>query len=202
MWTRFLPVTEQVREWLRQGEIGDVRILRVDLGFRTDWMPDGRLLNPELAGGALLDVGVYPVAYASMVFGKAPESVQAWGHIGASNVDEQTGMIFGYPGGAMAMLSCAIRTRTGNAVDIYGTEGSIHVDSVLESAKARLCISGLDSVEFGAPIGFSYEANEVMRCLRAGERESRLLPLEESIAIAETMNRMREQIGLRYPMER
>jgi len=201
MWTRFLPVTEKVREWLRWGVIGDVRMLSAELGFRTAWNPDDRLLNLNLAGGAVLDVGVYTIAYASMVFGGQPTCVQAWGHLGETGVDEQTGMVFGYDNGAMAMLACAVRTEMSDAAHIYGVKGHIDVESFFRSCKVTLYVDGLRPVEFSGQAGYHYEAMEVMRCLRAGKQESRTMPLDESIAIAETIDRVKEQIGLRYPTE-
>lgn len=201
MWTRFLPVTEKVQEWLRWGVIGKTRMLSARMGFRTEWNPAGRLLNPKLAGGALLDVGVYLVAYASMVFGGIPESIRAFGHIGETGVDEQTGMVFGYEDGAIAMLVCGIRTQMASDAEIYGEKGLIRVNSFSHASHADLFVNGLRPVEFGAPAGFRFEAAEAMRCLRAGQMESRALPLDESVAIAKTMDRVREQIGLQYPME-
>jgi len=176
-------------------------MLCADIGFRAPWNPDSRLFNPALAGGAVLDVGVYAIAYASMVFGGPPESVEGWAHLGETRVDEQTGMVFGYADGALALLACAVRTQTSNAADIYGTKGHIHVEPFWRPSSVTLYVDGMQSVEFSAPIGYHYEALEAMRCLRAGRGESRCLPLDESIAIAETMDRVRQRIGVKYSFE-
>jgi predicted dehydrogenase len=202
MWTRFLPVIGQVRSWLAQGAIGDVRLLHVDFGFRAGWNPEGRLLNPELAGGALLDVGVYTVAFASMVLGSSPVAVQASAHIGETGVDEQTGMLLGYSDGAMAILSCAVRTRTLHDARIQGTEGSIHVPAFWHATSAFLQAGDAPVVETTGEVGYHYEAAEVMACVAAGEKESATMPLDESIAIARTLDRARSAIGLAYPWER
>jgi len=201
MWTRCLPVSAHVRRWLEEGRIGEARMLQADFGFRAGWNPEGRLLNPALAGGALLDVGVYVVALAYMVYGEAPREVQAAAHIGATGVDEQTGILLRYEGGELALLSCAIRTSTPQEARILGTEGSIHVPMFWRATSATLHARGEDPVTVSAPCGYHYEAAEVMACLRAGQRESALIPLEESIAIAGTMDRVRDTIGVRYPME-
>lgn len=204
MWTRFLPLTGKVREWLREGAIGEVRILTADLGFRAGWNPQGRLLNPELAGGALLDVGVYPVAYASMVFGGPPSRVTGIAHLGPTGVDEQAAMTLGYDQGQLALLHCAIRTRTPQEAWIIGTEGSIHVPHFWRAGSATLERQGSDPERVEMPFsgnGYNYEAEEVVRCLREGRPESELMPLDESLSILRTMDRLRDQWGLEYPME-
>jgi len=201
MWTRFLPVTRQVKQWLDEKAIGDVRMLIGDFGFSTAWNPTGRWLNPDLAGGAILDVGVYTVAYASMVFGKPPATVQANAHIGESRVDEQTAMLLAYPDGALALLSCAVRTETPQQMNIQGTKGSIHVPGFWHATSATLTRPGHDPVQASGSASYHYEAAEVMSCLEAGRTESPHLPLEESIAIARTLEQARIAIGLRYPIE-
>ena len=201
MWSRFNPVLAHVRQWLAEGRIGDVRVLTADFGFRTGWNPAGRLLNKTLAGGALLDVGVYTVALASMVFGGAPVQIQAAAHIGTTNVDEQTAMLFRYAGGGLALLTCAIRTATPQGARLDGTEGTIEIPTFWRASTARLVRPGQDLVEASGETGYHYEAAEVMDCLRTGRSESATMPLDESIAISETMDEVRAQIGLRYPME-
>ena len=201
MWTRFNPVTVQVRRWLAEGKIGDVRLLEVDFGFRAGLNPEGRLFNLDLAGGALLDVGVYVVAYAAMVFGRSPTQIQASAHIGEMGVDEQTAMLFKYDAGQLALLSCAVRASTPHEARIMGSEGSIHIPAFWHAASATLAVQGQEPVVCTGAFGYHYEAAEVMACLRAGQKESATMPLDESIAIAETMDEVRRQIGLKYPME-
>jgi predicted dehydrogenase len=201
MWSRFNPVLGQVQAWLDVGAIGEVRMLTADFGFRSRWNPEGRLLNPALAGGALLDVGVYVVALASMVFRGAPSSVQAAAHIGETGVDEQTAMVFAYEGGGLALLSCAVRTVTPHGARIDGTEGAIEIPRFWHATTACLIRPGQEPLETTGTFGYHYEAAEVMACLRQGKVESGTMPLAESIAIAETMDKVRAQIGLTYPPE-
>jgi dihydrodiol dehydrogenase / D-xylose 1-dehydrogenase (NADP) len=200
-WTRFLPVIRHVREWLRENKIGDVCMLFADFGFRTRWDPQGRLLNPDLAGGALLDVGVYTVAFASMVFGASPVEVKASAHIGETGVDEQSALLLRYDGGALALLSCAVRTNTPQEAHIIGTEGSIHIPAFWHATAATLDVAGQEPVQVSGPAGYHYEAAEVMSCLHDGRLESPQMPLDESIAIARTLTRARALISLTYPME-
>ncbi len=201
MWTRCLPVMKEVRDWLRDGRIGDVRLLTASFGFRAGWEPEQRWLNPRLAGGALLDVGVYLAALASMVFGGPPSSIQAAAHLGETGVDEQTAMILRYEKGAMALLSCAVRTDTCHETRIYGTEGSIVIPRFWGAASATLEVPGKEPLRSTGDAGYQYEAMEVMSCLRAGKKESSLMPLDESLAIMKTLDDVRVRIGLTYPME-
>ena len=203
MWTRFLPIIVKVREWLSEGMIGEPRMLTADFGFRFGWNPDGRLMNPDLAGGGLLDVGVYVVAMAYMVFGK-PSNITSTAHIGETGVDEQAAMVLGYDTGQLALLSCAIRTSTPQEARIMGTEGSIHIPNFWHSTSATLHVSGKEPETIELPFGgngYEYEAIEVMQCLREGKLESDTMPLDESLSIAETMEAIRAQWGLKYPME-
>ena len=201
MWSRFNPVLVQVQDWLEEGRIGEARMLSADFGFRTAWNPEGRLLNPALAGGALLDVGVYVVALASSVFGGAPAQVQAAAHLGQTGVDEQTGMVFKYANGGLALLSCAIRTVTPHMARIDGTEGAIEIPAFWHATSARLIRPSQEPLETSGDFGYHHEAAEVMACLREGKTESATMPLDESIAIAETLDRVRAEIGLTYPAE-
>ena len=203
MWTRFLPVIVKVREWLAEGAIGEPRMIQADFGFRAGVNPEGRLFNPELAGGGLLDVGVYPIAMAYMVFG-APSEVKSLANIGETNVDEQAAMLLGYDGGQMALLSCAVRTSIPHETLILGTEGSIHIPNFWHATTATLRAAGKEPEPIEMPFkcnGYENEAIEVMRCLREGKLESDIMPLDESLSIMETMDKLRAQWGLKYPME-
>ncbi|NLS78472.1 MAG: Gfo/Idh/MocA family oxidoreductase, partial [Chloroflexi bacterium] len=196
MWTRFNPTVVQARRWLAEGAIGEPRLLTADFGFRTAWNPQSRLLNPELGGGALLDVGVYVVAFAYMVMG-APKTLQVTGHVGETGVDEQVELLLGYEGGRAAQLACAVRVSTPQEARIDGTEGSIYLPAFWHGAKAILRRPGQEPVEWEGEWGYRFEAMEVMECLRAGKKESAVMPLDESIAIAETLEQARRSLGVR-----
>ncbi len=204
MWTRFLPSIMKLQEVLSSGVIGDVRMLTADFGFRTNFSPESRLFNPALGGGALLDVGVYPVSLASMLFGE-PEKVQGLAHLGETGVDEQSAMIFGYREGQLAILSTAIRTTTLQEATILGTQGSIKIHAPWwRSTKLSLSIPGQQEEVIEAPFdgnGYNYEAAEVMRCLESGQLESDRMPLDETLSIMKAMDQVRAQWGLKYPME-
>lgn len=204
MWSRFLPPMVQVREWLVRGLIGDPRMVVADFGFRTEWNPEGRALNPALGGGALLDVGIYPLALASMVFGGVPVKVTGQCHLGDTGVDEQSAMILAYKGGALAVLSCAVRTQTPHEARILGTEGSIYLPNFWHASEATLMRTGREPekvIPERVGNGYNYEAVEVGRCLRAGLKESPLMPLDETVLTMRVMDELRRQWGLVYPQE-
>ncbi len=203
MWTRFLPAIVRMRELLAEGAVGEVRMITADFGFHTEWNPEGRLLNPHLAGGGLLDVGVYPISLASMLFG-TPRRVTGLAHLGATGVDEQAGIILAYDGGRIAVIATAIRTTTPQDAWILGTEGRIRLHAPWwSSTKITLHRRG-EEEKIELPLvgnGYNYEVEEVGRCLAEGLIESPTMPLDESISIMETTDRLRAQWGLKYPME-
>ncbi len=204
MWTRFIPTMVRLRELLGQGVIGEVRMLNVDFGFRAGLDPKGRLMDPALAGGGLLDVGIYPLSLASMVLG-APERVTSLAHIGDTGVDEQAAVLLGYSQGQIAICYTAARTNTPHLGFIMGTEGQIWLgDSWWNGRTLTVHRPGADP-EVVEPErignGYNYEAEEVGRCLRAGKIESDVMGLDESLQIVRTLDEIRGQWGLRYPFE-
>src|SRR5262249_12993862 len=160
--------------------------------------------DPALGGGALLDVGIYPVSLASMVFG-TPARVTGMAYLGATGVDEQSAMIFGYQRGQLALLSQAIRTNSPHEALLLGTAGHIRVHtSWWKPAAMTLSANGRPDELIEIPTvgnGYNYEAGEVGRCLRAGRTESDLMPLDETLAIMRTLDELRAQWGLRYPSD-
>lgn len=204
MWTRFLPPIRKVKEWLAAGRIGEVRLVKADFGFRVDWNPAGRLLNPELGGGALLDAGIYPISFASMVFGAHPQKIQSTAHIGETGVDEHFSLLLSYKNGATASLNGAVRLAIGNDAYIHGTEGKIYIPGFLNAKSATLYVNGEEVETFTddrAAIGYAFEAEEVGRALSAGLTESADITLDESLDIMWLLDKIREQWGLRYPFE-
>ena len=151
-----------------------------------------------------MDVGVYVVSFASMVMG-APTRIVSMPTIGDTGVDEQAAIILGHANGALSLLSAAIRTTTPHVATIMGTEGMIEIHFDWHKPTAfTLKLAGKEPERFDLlphGNGYNYEAAEVMRCLRAGLKESPVLPLAETRAIMHTLDEIRAQWGLRYPME-
>lgn len=203
MWTRYLPVMVKLRELVAAGTIGEVRMLNADFGFRTGFDPSGRLFDPELGGGAMLDVGIYPISLSYMLFG-APSEIRSLANLGATGVDEQSAYLLGYTGGQLALLSSATRTNTPHEAVIIGTEGRIHIPDWWHGEKLTI-IKNNQQETLELPLtgnGYNYEAAEVARCLRAGLLESDTMPLDETLSIMKTMDTIRAQWGLVYPQER
>jgi predicted dehydrogenase len=204
MWTRFFPLMEEVRRLVSTGVLGEVRMLSVDFGFRADPDPASRLFAPRLGGGALLDVGVYCVSFASMVLGRPSGSVGV-PHLGGTGVDEQASIILEHEGGRLANLSVGIRTTTPQEATIMGTEGYVRIHHPWwRPHSMTISRPGGEDETIEAPVsgnGFNYEAAEVMRCLEAGKTESDIMPLDETISVLRTMDGIREAWGLRYPGE-
>lgn len=204
MWTRFLPPIVQVRTWLEEGRIGEVKLLKAEFGFRSDWNPEGRLLNPQLGGGALLDAGIYPVSFASMIFGTEPERISSTAHIGETGVDEHFSLLLDYGQGKSASLHGAVRLALTNDASIHGTEGSIYIPSFLNAKEAYLRVAGQEEVKFTddrPSTGYAFEAEEVGRCLLNGLTESPSITLEESLGIMKLLDEIRGQWNLKYPFE-
>jgi predicted dehydrogenase len=204
MWTRFLPLMARVRELVAAGAIGEPRLLTADFGFRHPGGPDHRLFNPQLGGGALLDVGVYLVSLASMLFGQSERAV-GLAHLGPTGVDEQAAVVLRYPGGQLAQLTAATRTSSPQEVTLMGSVGRLRIHP-LWWKPTRLTLTRPDGSEedFEIPFvgnGYNYEAAEAMRCLRAGALESPVMPLDETLAVMRTLDEVRAGWGLRYPME-
>ncbi len=242
MWMRFMPLMVRLQDVIRQKEIGDICMINASMGMRVAFDPNHRAFNPELAGGALLDLGVYPLSFTFQLLG-APSSIVSQPKMSSTGVDEQAAIILDYEAGPLASITTSLRTDNPNDAFIMGTEGQIHVHGPLYRPQAFSItkypvpltvpnatsgiVSQLKQIEFlrkvyrrlrdysatltgksgrtiSAPTsgnGYHYEAAEVMRCLRAGERESRVMPLDETLQIMATMDTIRGQWNLKFPQE-
>ncbi len=196
MWMRFLPHVGVIRDWLRRGVLGEIITVTADHGqwFAED--PDFRLFAPGLGGGALLDLGVYPVSFASMVLGR-PDRIVSMSDPAFTGVDAQTSMLFGYDSGAHAVLTCTLRGQSATRASIVGTDARIEVEGDFYAPTHVTLVprngepTAVESVHEGR--GLRHEADEVARRLAAGDLESPLMPLDETISIMETMDTVRAQ---------
>jgi predicted dehydrogenase len=205
MWTRWLPHMVRVRELLASGALGEVRAVLADHDQKLPVNPEHRLQNPALGGGALLDLGIYPVSFAWDVFG-APSSVHAISSPTATGVDRQTAIIFGYPGGEQAVLHTQLDARGPSTAAIIGTEARIQIDPVWYTPTSFSLIDPSDAVveRFEQEVpgrGMQFQAFELERLVAAGTVAGEVLPPEQSVAIMGTLDEIRRQIGLRYPGE-
>ena len=204
MWTRFFPLMGELRRLLAEGAIGEPRMLTADFGFRDEFDPRSRKFDPDLGGGALLDVGVYCISLASSLFG-APSEVAGVGHLGETGVDEQAAAILKHDGGRLSVLCFATRTGTPQEATVMGTEGYVKIQREWWRPRAMtLHRPGEREEPVEAPVegnGFNYEAAEVMECLRSGKTESDVMPLDETLSVMRAMDEIRAAWGLRYPGE-
>ena len=203
MITRHVPLIKKVLAWIREGRIGEVRMVRASRCARGIFHAGARQMNPQLGGGSLLDVGVYVISFASMIFQKSPLETVGIGHIGDWESDEQGVAILKYGNGEIADLSFALRTAAVNEAYIFGTEGYIKIDDVFAvPTKASLFVNKVEVEVLEEPIignALNYEAEEVMRCLKLGLKESPFMPMDESVQIMEIMDNIRKPWGLVYP---
>jgi predicted dehydrogenase len=191
MWTRFLPHIAQIRRLVAEGALGEIVTVTADHG---QWFPkerDSRLFAPELGGGALLDLGVYPVSFASMVLG-TPDRIVSMVDPAFTGVDAQTSMLFGYSSGAQGVLSCTLSAKSPTRAAIVGTDARIEIDGRFYAPTSFSLISRTgERTHFDEPHeghGLWHQADEVARCLSEGLLESPLMPLDESVSIMQTMD--------------
>ena len=203
MWSRFLPPYRKLVELLDDGVIGDPRLVEADFGYVMPRDAGHRLWDPTRGGGGLLDLGVYPVQLASLILG-APSRVAAAGFVGPYGVDEHVAAVLGHPDGALAVVKAAIATSLTCTARITGTKGLIELPAFMH------CPGSLTIVRLGQREvietpwpggGWQFQVEEVHRCLAAGNLESSTMPLSETLSILDTLDAIREQIGLRFPGE-
>jgi predicted dehydrogenase len=179
-------------------------MLVADLCIRFDFDPSDRRYNLSLGGGALLDLGVYPVSLASMLMGP-PSRITSLAHLGATGVDEQAGIVLGYDGGKVSTLLTSVRVDSPIEAMLLGTEGQIQLHAWwIRPDKLTLRLANQEPTIIARPYegnGYQFEAAEVMACLRAGKLESDLMPLDETLSIMQTLDALRAQWGLTYPSE-
>ncbi|MEP6648897.1 MAG: Gfo/Idh/MocA family oxidoreductase [Lapillicoccus sp.] len=206
MWTRHLPHIAEVRRRIADGAIGEIVTLSADHGQSLDLPDDHRLKNPELAGGALLDLGVYPIAFTVDLLG-APQDVSAVGRLTETGVDGHVSLVLGYGAKTLAQIDTTLWTKTPTMAVISGTEGSIEIDGDFYGPNVtRLRKADPDRTvveEWGGPIpnGFQFEVAEVARCVAAGKQESERMTWASSRAVMAVMDEARRQVGVRYPGE-
>jgi predicted dehydrogenase len=207
MWTYCNPLIRHIVGLLRDGAIGEVRHVSAHFGFAGEFEPSHRLRDPAQGGGALLDLGVYPVSLAHLFLGE-PDEIQAWAHLTPERVDANTGIVLGYHSGAVATLSCSFTADTDAPATISGSAGRIEIpDGFFYADRFTLHRPGrsphtvhLSDIHHDTERStMRHEAAEVIRCLRAGLTESPLLPLAGSLAIMRTLDTIRARVGVRYP---
>ena len=214
IWTRFMPAVNAACEEVRAGTIGDVRCLQSNFSFRIPDDGYGRLTDPNLAGGALLDVGIYNLTLAHMVFQRPPVRWVSLASIGQDEmhleVDEQETCIGQYDNGALAVLSSGIRTDMLDTGWIFGTKGSIRLPRFWSADEFDLTVGG-ETKHYDFPVpqrvsgiadeGYQFEIMHVNQCIREGRTESPAASFAVTREILSEMDALRAQWGLKYPFE-
>ncbi len=211
VWTRFLPIYAVVARWLRDQAIGELRAIQSSFCFPAPFEPAGRLYNPALAGGALLDIGIYNLTVTRWVLqtalGACPEplSIHATGVLAPTGVDQRVTATLQFPGGLDSQFICGLDGCAENALTIFGERGVIKLPTKFWQATEAL-LQRLDEPEqhIQAPFrvnGFEYEIEEAQRCIRAGLIESPRMTHDDTLATLGWMDEIRRQVGVRYPFE-
>lgn len=204
MWTYFLPAIEKAKQWLDEGRIGKLKVIQADFGLALEKNIEGRIYNSKLAGGSLLDLGIYPVAMAYYFTNRIPEKITASAAMTETGVDESLGMIFQY-GNLSAALFSSISARMTNTLKLFGEKGYIELPNFSKAFGAKLYdkdFSVSETFEDGRTSrGFIFEIRHANEMILAGNFESPVISPARTNNIQETMMEIRNQIGLKYPFE-
>jgi len=203
LWTRFLPKIQRLLSLVEGGEIGKLQAIKADFGFRKEFDPANRIFDPKQGGGSLLDVGIYPIFLSYLLLGK-PQTVKAVARIGPTGVDETCAMLFQYAGGELAMLDSAITTVTPCEALLFGTKGTLKLNSRWHEPGGDMTRTRYNGTElrrvYYEPEGFGYqyEAEAVMADLAAGRTENALVSWQVSRDLMDIMDAVRREAGIVY----
>lgn len=203
LWSRFNPAILRVKELIAQGTIGDINYLYADFAFYgLDRSEDGRLLNPVLAGGSLLDIGIYPIFLAYLMLG-LPERVLSASNFYKTGVEIQTSMIFKYPE-SMAILYSGLSSNSEMKAEISGSKGSVFIDPRWHESQGYTLIIDGTTKQLSVPKigkGYSHEIEEVHQCLWANKKESTRWSHKHSMDLINILDQVRDQNGIVFPFE-
>jgi predicted dehydrogenase len=201
MWTRFMPALAEVQRIIASGEIGAVNQVTADFGFTANVGPEHRLFNRELGGGALLDLGIYPLSIAAALLGPVA-AVKAQAEIGPTGVDLNTAFTLRHAGGGISSCACSVTTHTAIELTVAGPGGFIRMNTRFHQAQSiTVSPAGGASRTVATPFlgnGYVHEIIEAQRCWHAGLAESPLMTHADTLALMGVMDDIRAQIGLRY----
>ena len=204
VWTKFLPQYQRLKTMLREGLLGDIKAVQINFGFRPQEPIPARMYDPALAGGSLLDIGIYNVFMALSVLGK-PDHIDAWMTPAHTGVDEQCAVLFRYNNGAMAQLFSSFSTYMPTEAEICGTTGRIRLTNRFYSPDTIMeyYVDSPDSLEViqvdkEPGHGYQYEAKHVCQCLQQGLIESPVMTHEDSLVLMEMLDTIRKKAGIKY----
>lgn len=201
MWSRFQPVQRTLEELIKTGAIGEVTCVCANTGGRMTSVP--RLVMPELAGGALLDVGIYPLNFASMIINEPVVNITGTACLTDKGVDGQNGFILTYESGKMAILGSSMLSEMDSMGIVYGTEGRIEADGVINISSFKVINKdGIKTITRPYQhTGFEFELNAAVKAIKEGESEFPEMPHNETVKMLSIMDRLRSDWGVKYPFE-
>ena len=196
MWTHFLPAVQTARRWIDEGRIGTVLHVKADFGYRHPYDPDSRLWDPDLAGGALLDMGVYPISLAWFFLGQHPDAISAVGRRAPTGVDSDVTMRFDYPG-VTATLATSFLCRLPNAAYVIGEDGTIVLPDFFRARECTL-LRGDETIDRfhddRESLGYAVQIQSVGEDVLAGRQQSSVVPWEATLAFQDHMARVLAEI--------
>ena len=203
LWTRFLPSISTTLETIKSGKIGPIKVIEADFGFKADYDPYSRLFNPELGGGSLLDIGIYPL-FLSLLLKGYPDTISAVDVKSSTGTDESVAISLGYRDGAIASLFCTFAANTGTKASIFCENGQIHLNNRwFAPASMQIKFNGEDpediDFDFTSKTGYEGEATEVMRCINQGLIESPMLSHDFSMKLMKLLDEIRKICKIYYP---
>ena len=219
LWSRFLPIYQVIEGWLASGAIGEVHAVQSSFCFRADYDPHSRMFDPQLAGGSLLDIGIYNLALSRWVLQRSPGAnrihgpdycpeplhIQTHAVLAPTGVDQRISAMLAFPHGVSAQFVCGFDSTSDNSMHILGEHGAIVLPhNFWQATSATLHQVDQPPHTQQAPFrinGFEGEIEEVMRCVRAGQTESPRMPHAETLALVRWMDAIRAQVGVHYPFE-
>lgn len=202
IWTRFLPMRKKLDEIIRSGVIGDISSLTACLGYSLGHIE--RLCKPELAGGALLDLGVYTINFALMAFGDEINRIKSSCVKNEYGVDANNSIIIDFKDGRTAILHSNMKARLDNRGIIYGDKGRIEFENINNCEGIRAILDGAETVKYDTPkqiTGYEYEVIASLKAISEGKTECAEMPHSETVAVMEIMDGLRREWGIRYPFE-
>lgn len=203
LWTLFLPAINKAKTWVKENKIGKVKLITANFGFKSEEDVNSRLYNANLAGGALLDVGIYPILFSNFIMNDIPKEIKATATMTRTGVDETDVIDLKYKDGALASVTCSIAAETDNTAVIYGEKGKIVIPTFWMAKEAYL-YSYENEEKFEDKYneaGYKYEIIEANNCIVNNALESDIASHDVTLYLARIMDEIREQIGLVYPFE-
>lgn len=203
MWTRYMPSKVLIRKIVEDGMIGDLSSLEANLGYPVSHLE--RMQQPELAGGALLDLGVYPINFAFAVFGSNYQSVTSTAVLNEYGVDRKNSITLLYPDGKMAVLHSNYEVRTNRLGAVYGSKGYLEIQNINNCEEVRVFDSNGQCIErmpiLGQISGYEYEVAAAFRAIEEGKTECEEMPHAETLRVMKLMDELRKSWGVSYPCD-